>query len=34
MKENELKSKIAEVVRPIIKKEKISCNEEDACSRC
>lgn len=34
MSDKDLEEKIFEIVRPIVKKEKISCNEENACAHC
>lgn len=34
MTDDELKNKITEIVKPVLKKERISCNEDKACERC
>ena len=34
MTNDEVKGKIAEIVKPVLKRERISCNEDKACERC
>lgn len=34
MTDDELKNKITEIVKPVLKKEQISCNEDKACEEC